>query len=173
MELTKKQRYTKYICFGVLIIAAELLQNISGLLPEIYSARCFIMIPALIFIVIGEDEIPAAIIGLLSGMLWDASSGVHMGFNCIFFAVLCFIISALINRLLRDTFITNMLMCAIGIVIYCVTYWLCFIVIKGINGAQKTILTFYLPCAIYTMAATPFVYTVIKRIKKQLQNQKA
>lgn len=173
MELTKKQRYTKYICFGVMLVLAELLQNISGLLPEILSARCFIMIPALIVIVIGEEEIPAAVIGLLSGMLWDLTSGVHLGFNCIFFAVLCFGISALMNRLLRDTFITNMLMCAIGTILYCIIYWLCFIVIKGINGAQNTIFTFYLPCAVYTMAITPIVYAVIKSIKKRLQTSKS
>lgn len=168
MELTKKQKRTKYLCFGALLLLADLLQNTAGLLPEIFSARCFIIIPALIILIIGEEEIMASIIGLLTGMLWDLSSGVHLGFNCIFFAVLCFGISALLNHLMRDTFITNMLMCAFGIVLYCIIYWLFFIVIKGVDNAQMTIFTFYLPSAIYTMLITPITYAILKKIKKKL-----
>ncbi len=168
MELTKKQKRIKYLCFGALLLLADLLQNTAGLMPEIFSARCFIMIPALMIMIIGEEEITAGIIGLLAGMLWDLSSGVHLGFNCIFFAVLCFGISALINRLIRDTFITNMLICTFSIVLYCLVYWLFFIVIKGIENGQMTILTFYLPSAIYTILITPIAYVILKRIKKKL-----
>ena len=168
MELTKKQKCIKYICFGALLLLADLLQNVSGLLPEIFSARCFIIIPALILLIIGEEEICAGFIGLFTGMLWDLTSGVHLGFNCIFFAVLCFGISALINRLMRDTFITNMLMCAFSIVLYCLIYWLFFIVIKGVNGGDMTIFTFYLPSAIYTMLITPIAYLILRKIKKKL-----
>lgn len=168
MELTKKQKCIKYLCFGALLLLADLLQNTAGLMPEIFSARCFIMIPALVILIIGEEEITASIIGLLSGMLWDLSSGVHLGFNCIFFAVLCFGISALINRMMRDTFITNMLICTFSIVLYCLVYWLFFIIIKGIENAQMTILTFYLPSAIYTILITPIAYAILNRIKKKL-----
>lgn len=171
MDLTRKQRFTKYICYCVLILIADLIQNIGGLMPEIFGARCFIIIPSLIILIIGEDEITAASLGLFAGLLWDLSSAVHLGFNCIFFAVICFIISLLINHLIRDTFITNMIFCGISIVIYCLIYWLAFIVIKGVDGGETTLMSFYLPCAIYTAIVTPIVFIIYKPIKKKLNKR--
>lgn len=172
MDLTRKQRTTKYICCCLLILLADLLQNVSGLLPEIFGARCFLIIPAVVILSLGEDELTASLLGLFAGFLWDMSSAVHMGFNCIFFAVICFISAALVNRLIRDTFITNMLLSITAIILYCLTYWLCFIVIKGVEGGEGTILSFYLPCAVYTAAITPIVFIIYKPIKKKLRKQK-
>ena len=83
MDLTRKQKTIKYICCCLLILLADLLQNVSGLLPEIGGARCFLIIPAVIILSFGESEISAALLGLFAGFLWDMSSAVHMGFNCI------------------------------------------------------------------------------------------
>lgn len=170
MDLTRKQKTIKYVCFCLLILAADLLQNVSGLLPEVFGARCFIIIPAVVILSLGEDELTASLLGLFAGFLWDMSSAVHMGFNCIFFAVICFISSALVNHLIRDTFITNMLISIVSIVLYCLTYWLCFIIIKGVDGGENTIFSFYLPCALYTAAITPIVFLIYKPIKKKLKN---
>lgn len=158
MDLTRKQKTIKYICCCLLILLADLLQNVSGLLPEIGGARCFLIIPAVIILSFGESEISAALLGLFAGFLWDMSSAVHMGFNCIFFAIVCFIAAALVNHLIRDTFITNMLVAVMTIILYCLTYWLCFIVIKGIEGGEGTILSFYIPCAIYTAVILSLIH---------------
>lgn len=169
MESKRKHTAIRYTLFCALILFADLLQNTAGLLPEIFGARCFLIIPALIILAISEEEITACLLGLFAGALWDMLSGVHMGFNCIFFAALCFIASALVNSLLRNTFITNMLVCGVSTVLYCVTYWLCFIVIKGVQGGELTILSFYLPSAVYTMAITPIVYFIYRPIIKKLK----
>ena len=145
-----------------------MLQNTAGLLPEIFGARCFILIPSVIIFCIGEDELSAALLGLFAGMLWDSASTVHMGFNCIFFAILCFAVSALINHFIRDTFITNMIFSVAAVLLYCFIYWLIFIVIKGVEGGEMTIFSFYLPGAIYTAIITPAVYIIYKPIKKKL-----
>lgn len=171
MELTRKQRAIKYICFCALILLAELFQSTAGLLPEIFGARCFIILPALIILAVTEEESTAAFLGLFAGALWDISSGVHMGFNCIFLAVICFLLSALVNHILRDTFAVNMLMCAVVTVLYCLLYWLMFIVIKGIDGGAVKIFSFYLPSALYTAAVTPIIYVIYKPIKKKLNRK--
>ena len=170
MDLSKKQKTAKYICYCVLILLADLLQNTSGLMPEIFNARCFLLIPVTIILAIGEDEITASLLGLFAGLLWDVNAS-HLGFNCIFFAVICFIISAFINRLIRDTFITNMMMCGITIVVYILLYWLFFIVIKNFDGARMTIFSFYLPSGIYTAIITFFVYIIFKPIKNRLNKK--
>ncbi len=168
MELTRKQKTVKYASYCLLILLADLLQNTSGLLPEIFGARCFILIPAAVILAASENELSASLLGLFAGLLWDCSSAVHLGFNCIFFTVICFTVSALINNYIRDTFITNMIFCVTATVLYCLAYWLLFIIIKGVDGGEMTILTFYLPCAVYTTVVTFFVYAIYKPIKKKL-----
>ena len=81
--MSKRQQTIKYIFYCLIILICDLLQNVSGLFPEIYGARCFLLLPVSIILAMGEDERNGALLGLFAGLLWDLTSGVHMGFNCI------------------------------------------------------------------------------------------
>lgn len=168
MELTQKQKINKYICYCLILTLVDLIQNVAGLSLEIFGARCFILLPVAVIFAMGEDIFAAAVIGLFAGALWDITSAVQMGFNCIYIALMCFVAAALTSSIARDTFITNMIMCITTISIYCTLYWLLFIIIKGVDGAQDTILSFYLPCGIYTTLASPIVWLILNPIKKRL-----
>ena len=109
MTDTRNKQVKKYVIYCLFILIAELLQNVSGIMPEIFGARCFLIIPTVMILTSGEGELSASLLGLFAGALWDISSATHMGFNCIFFALTCFIASALINNIIRNTFITNMI----------------------------------------------------------------
>lgn len=170
MELTRQQRKIKYAVTVLIILVCHLLQNVGGLFPEIFGARCFLLIPAVIFLSIGEEPFSAAMLGLFSGLLWDLTSLVHMGFNCLFFMLSCYIISALTIYIARNTFITNILLSSATVIFYCFIYWLFFILIKGVSGAELTIISFYLPSAIYTIVISLVLYFIIKPIKNKLNN---
>lgn len=172
MELTKKQKTLKYICYCVMILLADLLQNTPGLFVEIFGARCFLLLPLTIMISIDEDPLSAAFLGLFAGLLWDVAGSVHLGFNCIYIAVICFLSAALVTYIARNTFITNIIVTAFWIILYCLLYWLFFIIIRGVPGAQSTIFTFYIPCAVYTVALTPVIWLVLKPLKSKLNHEK-
>ena len=165
----RKNKYKKYIIYCLLILLAQLLQNVSGLFPEIFGARCFLVIPTVLILSVGEDELSSAFLGLFAGLVWDITSAVHRGFNFIFFALACFLISSLVNTIIRDTFITNMIVCFVGAILYSLTYWLLFIVITG-NGSIETIFSFYLPSTLYTIVASFFIYLIFKPIKNKLNS---
>lgn len=169
MELTAKQKAIKYFSYCLIILLADLLQNTPGLFPQIFGARCFLLLPVAVILAMSEDMIGGALIGLFAGLLWDVSGAVHLGFNCIYITVICLLTSVFVTYIARDTFITNMISCTTAIVVYCLLYWLCFMVLKKVQGAQITILTFYIPCAIYTAACTPIIWLVLKQIKKKLK----
>lgn len=169
--MTRKQNAAKVISYALVILLCHLLQNVGGLFPHIYGARCFLLLPVSIILAMGEDEKNGAFIGLFAGLLWDMTSGVHMGFNCIFITLMCFFSSALITYIARNIFITNMLCTAVTVVLYCFIYWLCFIVIKGVEGAQITLLTFYIPCAIYTLVLSPILYYILKPLKRKFSSE--
>lgn len=168
MELSKKQKTIKYFCYCLMILLADLLQNTGGLFPQIFGARCFLLLPLAIILAMGEDIIASAFMGLFAGLLWDMSGAVHLGFNCIFIAVVCFLSSALVTYIVRDTFITNMICAALVIILYCFLYWLFFIVIKGVDGGETTLFSFYIPCAIYTLILTPVIWLIMKPVKAKL-----
>lgn len=168
MELSKKQKTMKYFCYCLIILLADLLQNTGGLFPQIFGARCFLLLPLVIILAMGEDIIASAFMGLFAGLLWDMSGAVHLGFNCIFIAVVCFLSSALVTYIVRDTFITNMICAALVIILYCFLYWLFFIVIKGVDGGETTLFSFYIPCAIYTLILTPVIWLIMKPVKAKL-----
>lgn len=168
MELSKKQKTMKYFCYCLIILLADLLQNTGGLFPQVFGARCFLLLPLAIILAMGEDIIASAFMGLFAGLLWDMSGAVHLGFNCIFITVVCFLSSALVTYIVRDTFITNMICAALVIILYCFLYWLFFIVIKGVDGGETTLFSFYIPCAIYTLILTPVIWLIMKPVKAKL-----
>lgn len=168
MELSYRRRVVKTTVYAILIALAALIQNTSGLTAEIGGARCFLLIPVCIIIGVGEDERLAALLGLFGGLLWDLSSPVHMGFNAIFICIMCFISSSLVTYIVRDTFITSIIFSDVSIALYSILYWLFFIVIKDIRGAELSLFTFYIPSAIYTAAAAPIIRLSLKPLKKKL-----
>ena len=168
MELTKKQLTIKYICYCIMLVIADLLQNISGLFPEIAGARCFLLIPLAVFLASGEDVLAGSLLGLFAGLLWDLTSPVHLGFNCIMLSLFCFSASVLITYIARNIFITNFIASTLSIIIYILLYWLLFIIIKGIDGGYDTLFYFYIPSAVYTAAVSVLIWAVLRPIKKRL-----
>lgn len=168
--MTRSQKIAKYSLYCGIILLLDLMQNINGLFPEILGARCFLLLPASIILAMGEDERTGAMLGLFAGLLWDLTSGVHMGFNCIYIMFMCFLSSALVTYIVRDTFITNMIAVVVTSAVYCLIYWLLFIIIKGIDGAEMTLLTFYIPCLIYTLAVSPILWIIFNPLKKKYQS---
>lgn len=168
MELSYKQRCMKLIIYIIIIAAAALIQNTDGLTIEIGGARCFVLLPVCIIIGMGEDERLAGLLGLLGGNLWDMTSSVHMGFNAIFICLVCFFSAALVTYIIRNTFITNMIFSVLSSAIYCILYWLLFIIVKGVDGAELSLFYFYIPCGIYTAISAPFLWFCITPIKKKL-----
>lgn len=173
MELTKKEKTAKYIVYCLLIAGAALLQNVGGLFPQLSTARCFLLIPVVIILGIDEDEKNAALMGLLGGALWDIFSVQHMGFNCIYLMVMCYISSALVSYIFRNTFWVSYISTIIPVFLYSVLYWLMFIAARRTQGSISAFFTFYLPCAIYTCAVSFLVCAVLKVIKKKLNKETA
>lgn len=168
MDLSYKQRTLKVVIYLVLTALAALIQNTAGLTLEIGGTRCFLLLPVCMILGSGEDERFAAVIALVGGMLWDLSSAVHLGFNAVYMCIMCFFGASLITYIIRNTFITNFIFSTVFILIYCILYWLFFIIIKDVRGAELSLFTFYLPSALYTIIITPVIYLILRPIKNRL-----
>lgn len=168
MELTKRERTIKYVVYVVILCVLSLLQNVGGLWFEIGGARCFFLVPAAVLLSLDEDEKASALIGLFSGLLWDITSAHHMGFNCLFIMVVCYIMSVLLTHLFRATFWVGYVGAVLFTFLYVLIYWLVFVLIKGGDGAASAFFTFYLPSFFYTAVMAFVMNLVFVPLKKKL-----
>ena len=168
MDLLYRKKIRKTIIYILIIAAAAIIQNTSGLTIEIGGARCFLLLPVTIMLSMGEDEGFAGVLGLIGGLFWDLNSAVHFGFSAAFMCIFCFCCAALVTYILRNTFISNFVFSALSAFVYAFLYWLFFIIIKGVHGAELSLFSFYLPSAIYTTVVTPIIWFFINWIKKKL-----
>lgn len=168
MDVSYRKKISKTIIYILIIAAAAMIQNTSGLTLEIGGARCFLLLPVTIMLGMGEDEGFAGILGLIGGLFWDLNSAVHFGFNAAFMCISCFCCAALVTYIIRNTFISNFVFSALAACTYAFLYWLFFIIIKGVHGAELSLFSFYLPSALYTIIAAPFIWFFINWIKKKL-----
>jgi rod shape-determining protein MreD len=170
MELTKKQRTIKYLVYCLLIAFAALLQN-TDLWFEIGGAHCFFIIPVTVLLGINEDERVSALLGLFAGFLWDTVSAQHMGFNFVYLSLVCYISSALVSYVFRDTFwvaVINAILCT---VVYCIIYWFVFVFIKDSHGATVSLGCFYIPSAVYTSVMAVVLALILNPLKRKLNKE--
>lgn len=170
-EEKKAKPVGRTITYFIIIAIVALIQNTDGLTIEIAGARCFLIIPTCIILAMGEDEIFGAVLGLWGGLIWDMVSPAHYGFNAVFLTVACFFSAMMTAYILRNTFLTNALFSVLSIFLYCVLYWLFFIIIKGVDGAELTIATFYVPCGVYTTVTMPIIWLCLRPVKRRFSTE--
>lgn len=127
-----------------------------------------LLLPVTLLLVMGERELPAALLGLFAGCVWDLHAAKSAGFNALFFMLLCFGVSTVMERYIRSTFVTHMLFALPAPFLYGLLYWLCFILIKGVDGGTNTLFTFYLPCALYTAVVAPILWFLLRPLRQRL-----
>ncbi|MBO5934149.1 MAG: rod shape-determining protein MreD [Clostridia bacterium] len=155
----------------VLIFAA--LQNTDGLLPCIFDARFFILIPLIVAIGMCEGEIAGLLYGILAGGCWDVCSGGIDGFHTFLLALIGVLSGLLVRFFMRNKLLTQYCICAVSAFTHCVLYWLISVYIPvGDNGYSK-LLTFYLPSAVITTAISFIIYYIIRTICYKLQEKEA
>ena len=168
MELTKKERTIKYGLYAALVLLAALLQNVLSSAFAVGSAHCFILLPVAVMVGLNEDEKAAALYGLLGGAVLDITSAQTRGFNAIFLMLACYAASVLVTFFFRSTFHYTMAAVVLTAVLYCLCYWLLFVVFKSADGAGTVLVRFYLPCAVYTAAVAPLLYLLLKPLQNKL-----
>ncbi len=171
MKLTKRDKIKKYAVYFAFILAAALLQNVQNAWFSIGGARCFFLIPVAVLLGIDEDERTAAMLGLLSGIIWDTVSAQHMGFNAVFLMIVCYISSSLVTYLFRATYWVGVVSCAVSTLFYILTYWLLFVMAKGGDGAADSIWYFYIPCFIYTSVISLLLNPAIIAVKRRMNRE--
>lgn len=165
----KLNLYIRRIVFVLVIFFVAILQNTPHLFPEIFGAHAFLLIPLVVCIAMFERDLASTVMGVFAGALWDVPSSWGDGFNALFLMLIATAVGLLINYLMRNNLSSAMLLGGVSITLYALLHWFVFILCRGISGAFKLLLIFYLPSVIYTFIFVPIFYIIMRAFLKKLK----
>ncbi|MBQ8182816.1 MAG: rod shape-determining protein MreD [Clostridia bacterium] len=152
-----KPKYVRFLIYALLIAGAALIQNSPYIIPEIFGARAFILLPVCVSIAMFEREIAAAVFGVFAGVLWDICIGKD-GFNAFVLILIGAVCSLLISHFMRNNILTALVLGVGSVVSYCIIYVVVNLIFGGAGASVGQLFTFYLPSGIYTAVFIPVFY---------------
>ena len=167
----QKHKVATTVVFLALILLCHLLQDTPHLVPSFFGARCFLLLPLAVCISMFLHNLPATMLCLFAGALWDVSAAHIDGFNAIFFLLSSTGVCLLMNYLMRNNLRTASILGALVILLYVTLHWLCFVVLRGVDGGAATYLTYYLPSALYSYVFTPIFYLILRRFMRSIRER--
>ncbi|MBR2176420.1 MAG: rod shape-determining protein MreD [Clostridia bacterium] len=150
----------RYTAFSLEILICSVIQSVPGLSPEVFGGRPVLLLPLAVSIAIFEGEVPAIVFGVISGLLADAGYSGPMGYYSIMLAVLCFIVSVLMENYIKTNLLTAMLIGTISIPVIIFVQFLLFYVSMGYGDVWVYFAAHYISRIIYTWAFVPVFYGI-------------
>ena len=170
-EFDNKNLYIRRLCLGAGLLAVALLQNTVGFLPSFFGIRAMPLIPAVVCAAMFERELPGMFFGVFAGLLWDSASPTGGNFYAVILTVIAFACGALITHVMRNNFLTAILLS--GGALFAAESC-CFVrdmVIGGHLDAAYKILTFYIPSGVYSLVFLPVLYFPIRALEKRFADR--
>lgn len=156
--------YIKRILLFLAVLIFAALQNTEGLLPCIFGARFFIVIPIVIAIAMHEGETAGLFYGLTAGAFWDVCSAGPDGFHAFFLALIGTVTGFLVRFIMRNKLITQYCICFVSVFLHAILYWAITVLIPVGDLGYGKLLGFYLPSAVITTASSFIIYYFVRLI---------
>lgn len=155
MDRFRVVRYTAYI-LEILII--YIVQGIPGFIPDVFGGRPVLLVPVALTIAIFERDISAVVFGTVCGLMTDFGYSGAAGYYGIMLAILCFVVSNLMENYIRTNLLTAMLIATISIPIIIFLQFVFYYIFAGYNDVWGFFVKHYISRIIYTWAFTPVFY---------------
>ncbi len=150
----------RILLFAVVLLFS-LLQNTDGLLPTVFGARVFWLIPLIVSVGMFDGEISGLIFGALGGAFWDVCSTVPDGFCAFYLAFVGCVAGVLVKFVMRNKLLTEYCIASVSVVAFVVFYWLFTVYIPVGDAENRNLLGFYLPSAVVTVLFSFVCYFVV------------
>lgn len=155
------------------MLCTALLQNTDGLLPVIFGARLFLLIPLVVSIGMCEGEMSGLLYGAVAGAFWDICSGVPEGFCAFYLALAGCVSGVLVRFVMQGKLLTQYCISAVFSVCYCVLYWLFTVYIPIGDSRNQVLMGFYLPSAVVTVVFSFIPFCFVRFISNRLRDEKS
>ena len=149
-----------------------LMQMSPRFFPEIAFARPTPLVLLVVCVALLEGPVVGSIMGMVAGLLWDLYSFRIFGYYGLMLLSIGLIVGLLVQWLLRANFLSAMLLCVSGVVLYTMLDWLiCYVLF--LNAEMGDVLVHvYLPNALYTVLLSPLTYGFVLILARFLRRRK-
>lgn len=170
--LFRMQNYWTWILYGVMVLLMALMQTSPRFFPEIAFARPTPLVLLVVCMAMLEGPSVGSIMGMTAGLLWDLSSFRVFGYYGLMLMGIGLAVGLLVQWLLRANFLSAMLLCVSGVVVYTLLDWLICHVLFLNKEMGSVLVSVYLPNALYTALLSPLVYGLVLLLARFLRRRK-
>lgn len=170
--LFRTQNYWTWIFYGAAVLIIALLQTSPRLFPVIAYARPTPLILLVVCVAMLEGPAVGAVIGMVAGLLWDMPSDRIFGYYGLILLGIGLVVGLLVQWFLRANFLSAMLLCVGGVLVYTLLDWLICYVLFLKEEVGIVLAYVYLPNALYTVLLSPLMYGCVLLIARFLRRKK-
>lgn len=162
-------RSLQYAAYGFFLLFCFILQMTPGALPRIAGGRPLLLIPGVVCVGMFTDPVTGGICGAIAGFAWDMFSARPTGLCALFLLAAGCISGLLVQLLMRNNWLTALLLCGAATFLQGILDWLLTCVLWRLPDSGQVLLGQFLPNFVYTAAAILPLYYLTLAIAKRLK----
>ena len=165
------KNYISWLLYGGLALLLMLMQTAPHFFPVIHYARPTPLVLFAVCVAFFEGPQMGAVIGVITGLLWDLYSFRLFGLNAVLLLMISVAVGLLVQWLLRANFLSGMLLCVGGVVVHTLLEWLLCYVLFLDPESGAVLGRVYLPNALYTILLAPMMYGLVFLVARFLRRR--
>ncbi len=169
-RISKKKLFIRRFWLALAILVFSVVQNTDGLFPTFFGTRALILIPLVTAAAMYERDISGILFGLFAGALWDITAD-GSSFNAVFLVIVGYTCGTLINTIMRNNFITHLILSAFSVGIYNLGYWIFHFIAPGLDKSFFMLMRFYFVSSLYTAILSPLIFFFVRWIENHYREK--
>lgn len=170
--LFRMQNYLTWIVYGVTVLLIATVQMSPRGFPSVAFAHPTPLVLFTVCVAMLEGPAIGSIIGMVAGLLWDLYTLRIFGYYGLMLMCIGLVVGLLVQWLLRANFLSALLLCTGGVVVYTLMDWLLCYVLFLNDEMGAVLIRVYLPNALYTILLSPLMYWMILALARFLRRRK-
>lgn len=164
-QLWKFRIPLKWASFVLLLLGLYALQTTPGLFA-IFGVKPVPILALAVCLSMYEGTFASAMFSMVAGFLWDISSDKLFGFNGVIFLCCGVLISLLCIYYLHTKLINSLLFCTAVLILQGLLDYLFNYALWNLEGSWILLVSHILPTAAYTVAITPLIFLLVRRMER-------
>lgn len=161
--------YLRWFAYALILLLVSVLQNAPHVFPVIGGAHPVPLIPTVVCIAMFEGPLTGGAVGVGAGLLWAMYTDRLFGFDAILLLIIGCACGLLVQVLIRNNWISALLLNAAVLLAYTLVDWLVRFVLFADEGAFVALYSILLPNTLYTFVLSPVMYQLLYLVAKGLR----
>ena len=156
------------LAYGFLILLIAVWQFSPRGWPLLLGGRPLLLVPLTAAVAMFTGPVGGAAAGVFAGVLWGMFSEALFGFHALLLLLLGAAVGLMVRLLLRNNWLSALLLCGGGAVAYALLDWLCNRLLPLTEGAWLLLWQQVLPNILYTVLLCLPIYAAVRGVTKLL-----